>query len=116
MAIDPFPVDEVAVGDADFAAHRVEAEGGDDRVVSRQARETDLVVDGGQVGIGGVDLPANSMVINNVQFQYGSSKLHGRKALRSAPPWQSFSISALKQLGKVNRSANRGWEVRISGL
>ena len=68
MAIDPFPVDEVAVGDADFAAHRVEAEGGDDRVVSCQARETDLVVDGGQVGIGGVDLPTNSVLINNVQF------------------------------------------------
>ena len=64
MAVDPLAVEEGAVGDADLAADRVEAEGGDDRVVSRQARVADLVVGGGQVGVAGVDLRTTKNVSN----------------------------------------------------
>ena len=56
VSVDPLPVDEAAVGDADLAADRVEAEGGDDGVVARQARVAHLAVGGRQVGIGGVYL------------------------------------------------------------
>ena len=80
MAVDPLAVDEVAVGDADLAADRVEAEGGDDRVVSRQARVADLAVGGGQVGVAGVDLRTTKNV----------SDIRGKV----------FFISAMKQLGE----------------
>ena len=56
VSVDPLPVDEAAVGDADLAADRVEAEGGDDGVVARQARVADLAVGGRQVGVGGMYL------------------------------------------------------------
>ena len=62
VAVHPLPVDEVAVGDADLTAHRVEAKGGDDRVVSGEAQIADHVVDGRQVGIGGEDLSVNGVV------------------------------------------------------